>query len=189
MRVLGSTTHGTEPRQIRDYYATDPQALEDFLNTFYQDGHSLENVWEPSCGEGALVEPLMSRGVQVTSSDIYPYGYGEVLDFLTTNQEWRGDILTNPPYKIAKQFVTHGLSLIPSGRYLILLLRLQFLESSTRHHLFKKSPPRFIYVHSRRIKIFKDNDREKYNKPQPLCYAWFVWEKDFQGEPILRWIP
>ena len=43
MKILGSTTFGTEERQSRDYYATDPNALVDFLMQFYEDGEFLNS--------------------------------------------------------------------------------------------------------------------------------------------------
>jgi len=52
--------------------------------------------------------------------------------------------------------------------------------------LFQKHPPKFIYVHSKRIQIWKNNEQGGGNA---LCYAWFVWEKGFTSDTILRWIP
>ena len=190
MRILGSTAFGSEDRQSRDYYATDPSALEDFLTQFLEDGEILsDRVWEPACGDGNLYDVLNEVASTVRCSDIYDYGDNEILDFLSVSKRWNGDILTNPPYKQAKEFVQNALNIIPKGNKVMMLLRIQFLESSNRLSFFKKHPPKYVYVHSRRIRIFKDNDQAKYTKAQPLCYAWFVWEKGFEGEPRIRWIP
>ena len=189
MRILGSTTFGSEPRQVRDYYATDPVALEKFLQAFEEDGNRLHlNIWEPACGEGNLVEVLEQRGHQVRGSDIYDYGNNEVQNFLESEYLYDGDILTNPPYKIAKEFVQHGIEKIPEGCQVVMLLRIQFLESKGRYEWFKNNPPKWIYVHSSRIKIWKNNDSVKYPGTQPLCYAWYVWEKGYTGHTNLRWI-
>ena len=189
MKILGSTAFGTEPRQERDYYATDPAALEKFIEAFKADGNSIAwQVWEPACGEGNLTKVLAEQRHVVYESDIYDYGENDVFDFLDSDKQFNGDILTNPPYKIAKQFVQHGMTLIPDGNQVIMLLRIQFLESKGRHEWFKNSPPKFVYVHSSRIKIWKDNDNVKYPGTQPLCYAWYVWEKGFEGHTTIRWI-
>lgn len=191
MKILGSTTFGTEERQSRDYYATDPNALVDFLMQFYEDGEFLNSkkIWEPACGDGNLCDVLSDVTQTVRSSDIHDYGSNELLDFLSVKSKWTGDILTNPPYKQAKEFIAQALSIVSPKSKVVMLLRIQFLESSNRLAFFKKHPPKFVYVHSKRIKIYKDNDNVKYTKAQPLCYAWFVWEKGFGGEPRIRWVP
>ena len=107
MRILGASAHTAEERQTRDYYATDPQALIDFLNQFYIDGERLDGiqVWEPACGEGNLSNILGKHTSHVRNSDIYDYGNNEILDFLKYSGTWSGDILTNPPYKIGQKFI------------------------------------------------------------------------------------
>jgi len=35
--------------------------------------------------------------------------------------------------------------------------------------------------------LAKNADFVKYNTPSANCYAWYVWEKGFKGETILRW--
>jgi len=189
MRILGSTAFGTESRQERDYYATDPEALRKFLDAFEEDGNKVStNVWECASGEGNLSKLLQARGHTVFETDIFDYGNNTVKDFLETEGHFNGDILTNPPYKKAKEFVQHGIDLIPKSNQVIMLLRIQFLESKGRHEWFKNSPPKFVYVHSSRIKIWKDNDSAKYPGTQPLCYAWYVWEKGFEGQTTICWI-
>lgn len=191
MHILGSSTFGTEKRQPLDYYATDPKAIEAFLKQFYTDGECVDpkNVWEPACGDGNLLPELSKKSLNVRASDIYMYGSNEVFDFLSSDTVWDGDIVTNPPYKLAEDFIRTALRILPTGKKLILLLRIQFLESSRRLELFKSNPPKFVYVHSSRIRIYKDNDQTKYTSTQPLCYAWFVWEKGSYTEPTIRWIP
>ncbi len=192
MRILGSTTFGSEDRQSRDYYATDPQALIDFLeatklNKGFWKGSTF---WEPACGDGNLANVLLENNCEVYQSDIYSYNDDhEVLNFLECNKpKSQTNIITNPPYKIGQKFIEKSLSLIDSGYKAAFLMRIQFLESKGRHEFFKKHPPKFVYVHSSRIRIFKNNDQEKYTGAQPLCYAWFVWEKGYEGETITRWI-
>ena len=35
---------------------------------------------------------------------------------MQTTKMWDGDILTNPPYKYAKEFIEHAMTIIPDGR-------------------------------------------------------------------------
>ena len=49
--TLGSSNHADQERQVDDYYATSPQAI-DALNKIYPiDGLK---IWEPACGGGSF---------------------------------------------------------------------------------------------------------------------------------------
>ena len=67
---------------------------------------------------------------------------------------WDGDILTNPPYKYAKEFIEHAMTIIPDGRKVFMFLKLQFLEGKARGELFKKYPPRYVYVSRSRCLLY-----------------------------------
>ena len=105
-KTLGASNHTDKERQNEDYYATDPIAIDVLLK---DGGVTFDKpIWECSCGEGHLSERLKSFGYEVRSTDLIDRGYGEGgIDFLTYNQPWNGDILTNPPYKYAKEFIEH----------------------------------------------------------------------------------
>ena len=98
-----------------------------------------------------------------------------------------GDILTNPPFKLAEEFVEKGMSLLQENKRLILFLKIQFLEGQKRRELFKKYPPKYVYVHSERQQCARDGEFEKYTATTQF-YAWYVWEKGFSGETIIKWI-
>ena len=86
-------------------------------------------ILEPSCGEGHISEVLKAHGYDVVSRDLIDRGYGEVADFLSIdNLEWDGDIVTNPPYRFALDFVEKALQIIPEGRKVAMFLKLTFLE-------------------------------------------------------------
>ena len=186
--IMGAAINAKETREENDFYKTDPKALEVFLDVF--DLH--KNVWECACGDGGLSEVLLSRGYNVLSTDLVDRGYDKLLftkDFFEFDAEYDGDILTNPPYKYASEFVLHALDLIPNGNYVVMFLKIQFLESQNRYDsLFKKYPPKYVYVLSNRYNTAKNGEFEKYKAAPALCYCWFVWEKGFEGEPTLRWI-
>ena len=58
-----------------------------------------------------LSERLIELGYEVRSTDLIDRGYGEGgIDFLQTTEMWDGDILTNPPYKYAKEFIEHAMT-------------------------------------------------------------------------------
>lgn len=99
----------------------------------------------------------------------------------------KGDIVTNPPYKRAKDFVEHALKVVDDGRKIAMILKIQFLESQSRKELFENHPPKYVYVFTKRTLCAKNGDFEKYNS-SAVCYCWFIWIKGFKGEPAIRWI-
>jgi hypothetical protein len=111
------------------------------------------------------------------------------LDFLnySAKKNWNGDILTNPPYKFAQEFVEKSLDVINDGNKVIMFLKIQFLEGKARNKLFKKYPPKYVYVNSSRQLCAMDGKFEEY-KATALCYCWYIWEKSFTGDTIVRWI-
>lgn len=192
--TLGASNHSELEREINDYYATDPKALEVFLERIKKDDLELhKNIWECACGEGHLSEVLKKKGYEVLSTDLINRGYGNnITNFLTyePNFLYQGDILTNPPYKFAKEFVEKALKNIEENYYVIMFLKIQFLEGQARKELFKKYPPKYVYVNSKRQVCAKNGDFDKYanGTGTAICYCWFVWQKGFKGEPIIRWI-
>lgn len=136
--TLGARNYALEERETNDYYATEPKALKLLLDE--EDFSPL--IWEPACGEGHLSKVLKDRGYIVQSTDLIDRGYGTGgIDFLTYTEHWNGDIITNPPYKYALEFVKHALSLIDEGNKVAMFLKIQFLEGVSRHAFFKTSPP------------------------------------------------
>ena len=97
------------------------------------------------------------------------------------------DILTNPPYKFAQEFVEKALDRQWEGYYTIMFLRIQFLEGQARKKLFEKYPPKFVYVNSKRQLCAMNGKFEKYSTTA-ICYCWYIWEKGWKGETIIRWI-
>ena len=190
--IMGARNGALESREENDYYATDPRALELFLDKFSEDGERLaDKVWECACGEGHLVNVLKRYGHEVFCSDIIDRGCEgtKIMNFLTAGCKWYGDILTNPPYKHAKEFVLEALDSIDNGHQVIFFLKCQFLEGQARFkNIFKDYPPKYVYVKKKKKNSAKNGAFDKYTSAT-LCYCWFVWQKGFKGETILRWIP
>lgn len=183
-------------REENDYYATNPHALEVFLDKLDSDNIELnKNIWEPACGEGHLSKLLEDKGYNVKSTDLINRGYGkgginfieQGKSLLGEKEEWGGDILTNPPFKLAEDFVRVGMDILSPGNKLLLFLKIQFLESQKRKKLFKNYPLKYVYCYSERQQCAKNADFEKYTATTQF-YAWYIWERGFDGETILRWI-
>lgn len=189
----GASNHSEAKRQNEDYYATEPKAVELLLE---QETFS-PYVWECACGEGHMSEVLKKYGYKVKSTDIVDRGYADtkVQDFLSvTKEDAKGDfprdIITNPPYKFAQKFVEHALEISMDGAKVAMFLKLTFLESKARKKMFEKYPPKVVYVSSSRLQCAKNGDFDTYKQGvgTAIAYAWYVWEKGFVGDPIIKWI-
>ena len=184
--TLGASNHTDKQRQNEDYYATDPIAAELLLDVENFEG----DIWECACGEKHLAKVFEEHGYNVRSSDLIDRCGNEVFDFLSMeNQEWNGDIITNPPYKYAKEFIEKALRIIPNGNKVAMFLKVQFLEGKERKKLFLNYPPKYIYVSSSRILCAKNAEfeRMKQGGGSAVAYAWFIWEKGFKGDTVVRW--
>ena len=189
-RTIGASNHSLNERQIHDFYATDPKALQLLLNqeTFAQ------NIWECACGQGHLSKVLERAGFSVTSTDIVYRGFGssESVDFLDYRDEgsFDGDIITNPPYKFALEFVQQALRIVKTGHKVAMFLKLTFLEGKKRGSFFKDFPPKTVYVSSSRLLCAKNGEFDKMiaGGGSAVAYAWFIWNKGFHGDTIIKWI-
>lgn len=130
--------------------------------------------------------------IDLTSTDLVYRGYGEGnINFLTHDYGRKFDIImTNPPFKHAKEFVERALEL--SNDKVVMLLKIQFLESKERRVLFENTPLRYVYVYSERQSTMKDGlERNPLNGKKwssTLLLAWFVWEHGYEGNPEIKWI-
>lgn len=123
----GASNHSEGEREKNDYYATEPKAVELLLEQ--EIFHTY--IWEPACGEGHISKVLKAHGYKVRSTDLIDRGYGEgEVDFFKEGKsETPMDIITNPPYKYAKEFVEHALDISMDGTKIAMFLKLTFLES------------------------------------------------------------
>lgn len=189
-KIIGASSHTEEERQQDDYYATDPVAIDKLLTV--EKPYPL--IWECACGEGHLSKRLQDFGYIVYSTDLVDRGYstgGGRIDFLKATSLPKGfnncDILTNPPYKYAKEFVLKALELVKSGKKVFMFLKLTFLEGKARYtELYSKYPPKIVYVFSERVSCIKNGEGE-FNHGA-VCYAWYVWEKGYTGTTEIKWI-
>lgn len=185
--TLGASNHTDKERQNEDYYATHPEAAEWLIKLEYFDG---KDIWECASGENHLANVFKDAGFTVRASDIIKRTEEtEVIDFLTYEGEWNGHIITNPPYKNAQEFIEKALSIVPEGKKVCMFLKVQFLEGKARRKMFEKYPPKRIWVSSSRILCAKNGDFERMIKGggSAMAYAWFVWEKGYEGDTVVKW--
>lgn len=160
-------------------------------------------AWDPACGEGDMVRPLLEAFGTVHASDIHHYGGrfpvgAKVGDFLDPGLmpvdvgggvDW---IVTNPPFNHAAAVVRRGLERARRG--VAVLVRSTFAEGVGRYaELFAETPPEFELVMSERVIMAKGRLRDPdiayriwdprkggfvARKPSTAsAYVWLVWRK------------
>jgi hypothetical protein len=184
--TLGASNHSAGERESNDFYATDPEAAELLLQIENFEG----DIWECAAGENHLADVFRQHGYEVRTSDLIARTEDvEVLDFLSCNKPWHGNIITNPPYKFAQEFVEKSMELMQDGKKLAMFLKLTFLEGKRRREMFDRFPPKKVWVSSSRITCAKnaDFDSMKALGGSAAAYAWFVWEKGYSGPTVVGW--
>tara|TARA_B110000858_G_scaffold184428_1_gene225643 strand:- start:310 stop:891 length:582 start_codon:yes stop_codon:yes gene_type:complete len=125
------------------------------------DWSQFSSAHEPCRGDSRIYDWLCEQNLNTTYSEIR-----EDKDFL----EWTGTtdlIITNPPFSLAQEFITKSCK---QAETVIMLLRLNYLGSITRHEWWKEYSPTSLYVLSKRPSFTgKGTDATDY--------AWFVWDK------------
>jgi len=142
---------------------------------------------EPSAGGGSFASALLSAGASVTCIDLDPTAralripgvtpiVGDFLSYRTgTTPKW---IIGNPPYSHAIEHVEQAL--VTSGRHVVFLLRLAFLESRKRAAFWKLCPAFKVIVLSKRPSFTGDG------KTNSCAYAVFWWDRLHSGPTELE---
>src|SRR5262245_48646330 len=176
-----------EAKDSLDDFPTPPWATRALLEHVIPEKNLARSVWEPACGEGHMAKVLKEYFGRIDASDIYPYGYGEVTDFLAPHVVRETDwIITNPPFRLAERFALKALSLTKRG--VALLVRTVFIESVGRHdRLFSKFKPTFVAQFTERVAMVRGRLDPKASTA--TGYAWVVWLKCPTSKTQLVWIP
>ena len=172
-RIVGS---GNPDREKDDFYATPDWAIDALLDREMFIGE----IWEPACGDGAICKRLQHYGYNdIYATDLVDRGYGDDhFDFMNSTMPTH-NIITNPPFKLGTKFTIHALNL--ASRKVAIFNKLTFLEGKERRDkLFSRKNLRTVYVFSERVGFNGGGGM--------LAFAWFVFHKDYNGNPSLEWI-
>ena len=180
LSIVGSSRNNGE-REVDDFYPTPPYAVEELLKREEFSG----SIWECACGEGDISKVFVDHGFDVISTDLIDRGYGTQEDFLTSNRI-ADNIVTNPPYKLALDFVVKAKK--NGNNKIAMFLKTVWLESEARYEMFqdKEFPLKTVYQFSKRVTLYKGGIKMKNSGM--IAYAWYVWDKNYVGEPTIKWI-
>ena len=180
----------TEAKDSLDDFPTPPWATRALLEHVIERGRYTNRLTclEPACGVGHMAKVLKEYFGEVTASDVFPYGYGDVSDFLNCFKrpgsfDW---VITNPPFRLAEDFILKAMPIARKG--VAILARTVFLESVGRYRgIFERTPPAKVAQFTERVPMVKGRLDKKASTA--TGYAWMVWEKDWANTTTLLWIP
>lgn len=187
-------TSDTRERVKNDYYATPEWATEAILRVLPLSG----SILEPAAGEGHIAKVVKQRypDCELVCTDLVqreekfgiPIKGG--IDFLTYDYGRKFDnIITNPPFKYAQEFIEKAQDIADDK--VLMLAKIQLLEGKKRKALFDSGALRYIYVFRERVSPLRNGDPcDENGKPwaSTMCLAWFVFDKKYKGEPVIRWL-
>jgi hypothetical protein len=185
----------SEPNDSLDDFPTPPwgtRALIEYV-LFPHLALGGDSVWEPACNRGFMTRPLAEYFGIVLASDIHDYGHDHwIADFLFPSSfpndrfgapAW---IITNPPFRLAEQFVHRALTIATVG--CAMLVRTAFLEGVGRYNgLFRIRPPTLVAQFVERLPMAKG--RCLKDAVTATSYCWLVWSQcERQAQTELVWI-
>jgi hypothetical protein len=176
-----------------DAYFTPPCATETLLRHVTLP----HRLWECACGDGTgILDVLRAHGHTVIGSDLIDYGRPDCFshrDFLFERKVPDGceAIITNPPYKLAEQFVAHAIELSP---VVVMLLRLAFFEAGTgraKRHLLRarvldETPPARILVFRKRLPMMHRRTWKGRKGNSGMAFCWIVWDRFHKGPTTIE---
>lgn len=137
------------------------------------------SILEPACGQNAIVDILQEKYSDITAQDIEK-------DFLLETNHY-DNIITNPPYRIANDFILKAKEL--ANRKIAMLMPLNYLHGNRRFNkIWKDStfPLARVLVFVRYCYL---NAEKRETAPGGmLAYAWFIFDKEHKGETTLSWL-
>lgn len=166
------STNNTGKRKKSDFYET-PYSLTWLL----LENEKIEgSVLEPACGNGAI------------SKIVGGIAYDKDVDFFNESNKY-DTIITNPPYSLAQDFILKAKEV--ANKKIIFLLPLSYLHGKKRFDTIwtdKKFPLARIYVFTRYPLLGEELREDGKHNTGMMVYAWYVFEKRYKGEPVIRWL-
>lgn len=177
MRASGYAPEESGFYQEPAWFADTIFAVEDFTG----------GVYDPFCGEGTIPKAAIRAGYETIGSDIADRGYGSTgVNFFDLVTRTSRNIVSNPDYDVLQEAIDHSLD-ISSGKVAI-VARLGFLASMKRRGWFLSKPLARVWVASKRPSMPPGGKGIKA-KGGTIEYCWLVFEPNYVGEPVLRWLP
>lgn len=174
-------------REPADFYPTPPEPTRALLSAEIGRLNDFATIWEPACGDGAMIREMQAVGLDVFGSDLVDRGCGAVIQSFYQFKHYSRPsraIVTNPPFGECgwgngkARWLYHALDELQI-EYMALLLNWSWPGAGGLGPFWAEHQPSRVYL--MRWKI----DFTGQGAP-PMLNAWFVWDAEYRGETVLR---
>lgn len=169
VQIAGNRGNGT--RSGVDFYPTHHA----WTRVLLDEVHLPKRVWEPACGDGAMVR-VLEEAHKVQATDIT-----QGIDFLLQRTRYPA-IVTNPPFSLFDEFALHAYSL--ASQVSAMLMGVHMLGGGKRRErLWSRIPPSKVIVIAERMPVLNipGSHNSQFN------HVWVVWDKRTDGPTELVW--
>jgi hypothetical protein len=148
----------------------------------------VDGVLDPCCGGGNIVRSARAHGLVTQAWDIADRGFPHtvVQDFLDPGPHRHvGNIVTNPPFAIARQIAEHALQL--AIHKVALLFPVARLNAA---RWLEPLPLKTVWLLTPRPSMPPGETILRGEKPGggKMDYCWLVFERGHQGAAAMQWL-
>jgi hypothetical protein len=176
-------------RDVDDYYVE-----EDWCSArLFEQEHFQGSILDPACGSGRIVNNARLAGYQAFGTDlkIRSKFCMQAIDFMLPTplpKSYFQNIVCNPPFRIAIEFLKLALERYQSK--MAIILPLSYLAGDQRTRWLENSELRRVLVFTPRPSmppglLVEQGFEAGGGKPD---YAFYVFEKGYCGNPELGWV-
>jgi hypothetical protein len=171
------SANNTGKRKASDFYET-PYHMTRML---LEQETLVGSILEPACGNNAMVKIIQEQYADITAYDVEK-------DFFTETSSY-DTIITNPPFSLAYEFITHAKTVATTK--ICFLLPLNYLHGVKRYRNIWKDetfPLEKIYVFTRYPLLGQPLREDGKVNTGMMVYAWYIWSKSYKGKPTINWL-
>lgn len=195
-------------RQRKSDFFNTPYSITQQLMVVHKEFRHKTVILEPCCGDLCIVKILQSLNIKrlIFFDKYIDYSKkikknknfsinNEIaidsrpkLDFLEDWNEKVDYIITNPPFSLADAFIEKAREV--TKHQFCFFLPLSYLNGITRYREIRFRQLKYVYVFARQMMLY-ERVLPRIDGCYPAgmyVYAWFVWEKGWTNEPVIRWI-
>ncbi len=170
----------TAEREKDEFYPTPPEPTQSLLYYEHERLKDFGAIWEPACGDGAMMREITAAGFSCVGSDLVDRGCGaEIVDFFTMKMAPCKAIITNPPYNLVNtrdgngRWIWHALDVL-KVEYMALLLNWSWPGAGGTSRLWAERQPARVYLMRWKIDFTGEG-------APPMLHGWFVWDRKHVG--------
>lgn len=174
---MGKAYANRKPIINNDFYQTPKCLTWELINTGLLNNCKI--ILDPCFGKGAISNELKKYGFIVDEKDI-----NQGNDFLTDKYPKRYDaVIMNPPFKYWDKFVEKAKTI---SDLVICIGRTNYFGAKSRALLWKNL--QYVYVFNRQVAYDKPFREDGKIQCGCLVTGWFVFNMNYEDEPIIRFI-